>query len=502
MIKIKKNYKKLLLNLFIIFALFNLSDKVFAASTPTLTLTNNSSTIGISVTGADGFASVLFKYPTDSTYSTYASIDIGQTNANGSFNVSVGPSSYGLNYGYPVYVSVDGVESSHVSWPSSTSNTQTTQTSGSLVLSRQSVTLAIGQNVNVFANNSANALTINGNSNSSVASASLIQGNMVFVNAMNVGSTVITICASTDGCNNVTVTVQSSSQSVSFSQSVAYLTVGQQPLTLSIYGPGDYYGLKNSNDGVITATTSGSNLTIYGYAVGQSVVSLCATGWQCGSLTVNVLPSGSTIPTATVLPATDYTNIPPQISSLNFSSNNVQGAFFGAATTLSLNFKSNESVTNVQVKISGSQVAVGDAGNGSYGASYTFTGNETLPLPVVISFTNSNGQVGQFYYWLGNSSANLTSNTSNTQTTSNAVSSSQNIFTKYLYMGMTKLGISDSEVTELQKYLKNKGFFTASVTGYFGSVTKSAVQAYQKNHNLNQLGAVGPSTRELLNQGK
>src|ERR1035437_1476119 len=96
---------------------------VSAASVPGLTLTNTSSSVNISVMGADHNATVMFFYPNASvnnaTSISYASIDIGQTNSNGSFSVSVAPNSYGLSGGVSVYVSVDGANSSQIVWPTS-----------------------------------------------------------------------------------------------------------------------------------------------------------------------------------------------------------------------------------------------------------------------------------------------------------------------------------------------------------------------------------------------
>jgi peptidoglycan hydrolase-like protein with peptidoglycan-binding domain len=66
---------------------------------------------------------------------------------------------------------------------------------------------------------------------------------------------------------------------------------------------------------------------------------------------------------------------------------------------------------------------------------------------------------------------------------------------------MTKLGISDSDVTALQQRLKADGFYSGPITGYFGPMTKTALETYQTKHGLSAIGVVGPGTRNLLNQG-
>ena len=92
-----------------------------AGSTPSLSLVNNTSTVGIQVTGADAHATVMFYFPSgtvsNSTSVTYSSIDIGTTDSNGSFSVTVAPNSYGLSGGSSVYVSVDGINSAVNNWP-------------------------------------------------------------------------------------------------------------------------------------------------------------------------------------------------------------------------------------------------------------------------------------------------------------------------------------------------------------------------------------------------
>ena len=74
-------------------------------------------------------------------------------------------------------------------------------------------------------------------------------------------------------------------------------------------------------------------------------------------------------------------------------------------------------------------------------------------------------------------------------------------FTKPLSLGM-----HNSDVTQLQRLLVSLGLLPAdSVTGYFGSLTKAAVGAFQIAHHLvtsktdRVWGYVGPKTRTVLN---
>ena len=60
------------------------------------------------------------------------------------------------------------------------------------------------------------------------------------------------------------------------------------------------------------------------------------------------------------------------------------------------------------------------------------------------------------------------------------------------------VGSRGADVTALQELLVSFGFLKVSATGYFGSLTKSAVAMLQKANGLEQVGTVGPKTRALL----
>ena len=60
-------------------------------------------------------------------------------------------------------------------------------------------------------------------------------------------------------------------------------------------------------------------------------------------------------------------------------------------------------------------------------------------------------------------------------------------------------GSSGEAVRQLQIKLKSLGFFTATATGYFGPITKTAVIKFQSSNNISPIGIVGPLTRAALN---
>src|SRR3989344_3151646 len=61
------------------------------------------------------------------------------------------------------------------------------------------------------------------------------------------------------------------------------------------------------------------------------------------------------------------------------------------------------------------------------------------------------------------------------------------------------VGSEGQEVSTLQSILSQLSLFTGEITGYFGQITKQAVMAFQKAHDLDPAGIVGPLTRSVLN---
>lgn len=62
-----------------------------------------------------------------------------------------------------------------------------------------------------------------------------------------------------------------------------------------------------------------------------------------------------------------------------------------------------------------------------------------------------------------------------------------------------RYGMSGSDVAALQQKLKDNGYFGGTCTGYYGSYTRSAVLALQRDWGLAQDGIAGPATLGALN---
>ncbi len=69
----------------------------------------------------------------------------------------------------------------------------------------------------------------------------------------------------------------------------------------------------------------------------------------------------------------------------------------------------------------------------------------------------------------------------------------------YVFKTYLAVGSSGAAVTELQKKLIALGLLNSAATGYFGALTKKAVQDFQKTKGLSAVGYVGPGTRAALN---
>ena len=65
-------------------------------------------------------------------------------------------------------------------------------------------------------------------------------------------------------------------------------------------------------------------------------------------------------------------------------------------------------------------------------------------------------------------------------------------------IALSKYGSSGSEVTQIQKKLKNWGYYTGNIDGIYGSKTVAAVKKFQSKNSLNVDGIAGPKTLNAL----
>ena len=65
-------------------------------------------------------------------------------------------------------------------------------------------------------------------------------------------------------------------------------------------------------------------------------------------------------------------------------------------------------------------------------------------------------------------------------------------------LALSKIGSRSDEVKKIQTALRNKGYFTSNIDGIFGTLTKNAVIAFQKDNGLTPDGIAGEKTLKAL----
>ena len=61
-----------------------------------------------------------------------------------------------------------------------------------------------------------------------------------------------------------------------------------------------------------------------------------------------------------------------------------------------------------------------------------------------------------------------------------------------------QFGITDQKVTDVQKWLKNEGYYNQQIDGYFGIYTENGVKQFQKAAGIKVDGIVGPQTLKAM----
>lgn len=300
-------------------------------------------------------------------------------------------------------------------------------------------------------------LYVSSNSAPNVVQANL-SGSTLTLAGITAGTSNVTVCATTNTCASLSVTVQNgvTGGPITLSQNTLSVQVGQN-MTVTITGGTKPYAVYGGASTVSQETISDGTLTVYGVSGGSSSIQVCSAAGGCVSLaiTVNGVGSGG-VANALFSPAA--------LSLVAGQQGTVQ---LTGGTSYYLSGNTNGSVGSATV--SGSTLFVNASA-----AGYT-----------TITVCTSNGSCGTLP---------VTVTTPAATQTPPVVTAPGYVFTEYLSPGK-----EDVEVMALQKALATLGFLTATPTGYFGGQTLLAVQAFQKAHGIDQLGVVGPATRAALN---
>lgn len=170
---------------------------------------------------------------------------------------------------------------------------------GQITFSQNNITLNYNQSTTVTVYGGYNnSYYISNNTNSNIVNAS-ISGSQLNLYARNSGNAQITICSNNSSeCGILYVTVGygngSNNNAISFGEVSPVVSVGQTR-AIAIYGgynnysSNNYYVSSTTNNNIVSATISGSSLSLYGINNGSSTVTVCQSGNGCGSLYVSVV---------------------------------------------------------------------------------------------------------------------------------------------------------------------------------------------------------------------
>ena len=374
------------------------------AATPNLYLSaSGSDNVTLNISNADPNSSVQLSYTQPGSSLATTISNFGYTNSSGYFSTSVSASSYGINSGAQLYVTVNGQQSNQVTYSGSGYCYSGNCGIGGLTFSQTNVSLNVGQSTTITMSSGVNMNAyppyVSTNSNSSVASAS-ISGSQLTVYGNNSGSTTITVCLSGGStCGSVYVSVGGSyyGGGLSLNQTNVYLSVGQ---TANVTATNNYYGSlyvsSNSNSSIASASASGGMVNIFANGSGSTTLNICASGNNaCASVYVYV--SG-----------TCYSGNCG--SGLSLSQTNVTLNVGQTTTVTAYNFSGNLYVSNsgnagvVTATVSGNQVSLYGAGQGT--ATVTVCGSGTTNCGSIFVSVGS-GSGGAVTFSVNNLNLNL-----------------------------------------------------------------------------------------------
>lgn len=336
--------------------------------------------------------------------------------------------------------------------------------SGSVTFSQASPALTPGQVLAVTLGGGSGSYYISSNSNSSVVQANIV-GNTLTLYGNSNGSSFLSVCASSGGCGNLSVTVAApGTLALTLSQSALTLGIGQSA-SVALSGAGGYAVSSNSNSSVASASVNGSTLMVAGSALGTTMVTVCQSGGGCALLTVTVNSSSVTTPVSS-LALTHMLNVGQDLSLQISGGSGSYTLSSNPGTPFSANISSANVLTLHGTAIGTASVNLCATNGGCIAIAATVAAAPLAVTPVV--------------------TVPIASPVATTPA-------------KYKFTSSIVPGDRTADVTELQKRLKTEGVFTGEPTGFFGAATLEAVKKYQTRRGLNPIGTVGPATRAALN---
>ena len=283
--------------------------KAFADS-PMLNVTQDgSANVRLTVSNAQPYASITLNSRQGSTQLWTIVSNFGVTDQNGYFSSSIGIGNSWDSSPIEYYVTVNGQQSTtQIVYPGTNNNCNyncgncnynNCGNYGQITFSQNNITLNYNQSstVTVYGGYN-NNYYISNNSNSNSVTASL-SGSQLSLYAKNSGNTQITVCSNnTSQCGILYATVSyggnNNNNTITFGEVSPVVSIGQTRAIAinggyNNYYSNNYYISSTTNNNVISATISGSSLSLYGINNGSSTVTVCQSGNGCGSLYVSVV---------------------------------------------------------------------------------------------------------------------------------------------------------------------------------------------------------------------
>ncbi len=170
--------------------------------------------------------------------------------------------------------------------------------SSAIIFNQTNPTLSVGQSLSVGMSGAVDGTyNISSNSNPSAITAN-IYGNTLILVAQNIGTSAISVCGVSGGCNVITATVgyTSNGGKLTLSQTSLSLMAGQSVSVIISGGTTPYTLTPSAGSSSIYSTNLNNNiLTVSGVGAGSSSLNVCSAGGACTTLSVwvNALTSSA-----------------------------------------------------------------------------------------------------------------------------------------------------------------------------------------------------------------
>ena len=260
-----------------------------------------------------------------------------------------------------------------------------TTSTAAVSFSQSYPSVAIGQTTTVSVyGGTGTSYYVSTNTNPSVAQA-VVSGSVLSLTGVATGTTTVTVCSSTGGCNTLPVTVSFVSSGGAITLSQSSLTVlTNQTLSLTISGGSTPYNLPVNSSSIFQASINGNILTVTGVSNGSAQVAVCSASGGCTWLSLQVNTSTTTSGNQPILSPSSVSLTAGQSSVVSITGT---GGYYVSGN-------SNSSVA--AVTISGSVISISGIISGSTNVSICQSGGQCSTLSVSVGSVGTTTLPGSF----------------------------------------------------------------------------------------------------------